>query len=361
MPYGYLDTHYIDFPANVDVAYLEGLRNRAGVDFAQVLREIDARLGAFNGAIDPLVASLITPTTEPVAEASAAVAFEVTARGEYTLARPQLVEGAAHMLPLNGYDVTLGLTEDGLEDMSLNRIITNIESMLLGYRRLHRLEALRRLTSDAELRVNARTTVTSPGFAGSGTGDNVFPRTTYPDGTALPGSYTHYYAVAAGTLAATLLAARDRLRRWHMGPFDLIASADEIALITAINAGNPATGFVSAGSALVRPGIGDAAAAVDPTVYLGVLFGDVRIHMTIDDWSDPVIAMFKSYGALDPRNPLAWRYDELRGRNAVLRYRSLYPLDNAVLKQDFGIGVNDRTAAVLIDTGAAPYTAPTIA
>lgn len=361
MPFGYLDTRYIDFPAGVDVAYIQGLRTRAGVDFPRVLREIDSRLATLNTTLDPLVASLITPTTEQVADTTGPTAFIVDERGEFTVARPQLAEGGAHMLPLRGYDVSLGFTEDGLEAMSLNRILTNVDSLLLGMRRLYRRQALIRLTSDAEIRVAARTTVTSPGMAGSGTGDNVFPRTSYPDGTALPGGYTHYYAVGAGTLAATLKAARDRLKRWHAGPYDLIAPAAQIDLIAAIAPGDPQNGFVSAGSALIRAGTGTAEAQVDAAMYLGVLFGDVRVHMAIDDYSDPVTAIYKSYGALDPRNPLAWRYDELKGRNAVLRYRALYPLDQAVVKQDFGVGVNDRTAAVLIENGAAPYSAPTIA
>lgn len=359
MPFGYLDTRYIDFPANVDVAYIQGLRTRAGVDFPQVLAEIDNRLAALNSSLDPLVASLITPTTEQYAELAAPSAFVVDERGEYTLARPQLAEGGAHMLPLRGYDVSVGFTEDGLEAMSMTRILANIESMMLGYRALHRKQVLFRLFSDAEIRVAVKTTTTSPGFAGSGTGDNVFPATTYPDGTALPGGYTHYYAVGAGTLAATLKSGRDRLAKWHQGPFDLIAPQAQIDLITAINPGDPANGFVSAGSALVRAGADRSEAMVDATVYLGVLFGDIRVHMAIPDFSSANIAIYKSYGALDPRNPLAWRFDEVKGRDAVLRYRSLYPLDQAVLKQDFGIGVNNRVGAVLIENGTAPYTAPT--
>jgi hypothetical protein len=360
MPFGYLDTRYIDFPAGVDVAYIQGLRTRAGVDFPRLLREIDSRLGALNTGVDPLVAQLITPTTEEYADTSGPSAFQVDERGEYTLARPQLAEGGAHMLPLRGYDVTLGLTEDGLESMSLDRILTNIDSMFLGFRSLYRRMALTRLFSDIEVRVAPKTVVTSPGFAGSGTGDNVFPRTSYPDGTPLPAPYSHYYRCASADLAATLKLARNRLRKWHKGPFDLVAPSAQISAITAISADNPADGFVSAGSALVRQGSGANEATVDATIYLGVLFGDIRVHMEIDDFSSANIALFKSYGALSPQNPLAWRYDTLKGRGAALRYRDLYPLANAVLKQDFGIGTNDRTAAVLISVAAnGNYTPPT--
>jgi hypothetical protein len=363
MPFGYLDTQYIDFPAGVDATYLASLRTRAGVDFARVMREIDSRLGALNRTLDPLVASLITPTTEAWADSSGAPALEVDERGEYTLARPQLVEGAAHMLPIRGYDVSLGFTEDGLEGMSLHRILLNVDSLLAGFRRLYRRQALKRLFSDAEVRVAPTTTDTSPGFAGSGTGENVFSRP-FPDGQALPGGYTHYLAANtsnAGALATTLKTARDRMRRWHSGPYDLIAPSDVLPLIEAITGDGPSDSFVSAGSALVRPALGEAEARVDSAQYVGVLFGDIRVQMGIEDTQAPNLALFKSYGALDPRNPLAWRYEEKKGRNAVLRYRSLYPLDQAVVKQDFGIGVNDRTGAVLIHAaaGATSYVSPT--
>lgn len=354
MPFGYLDTRYVDFPPNVDAAYLRGLQTRAGVSFADLLREIDARLAAFNAAVDPLVGALVTPTSEAFIDATGAAPFQVEERGEYTLARPQLVEAAAHMLPLRGYEAALGFTEGGLERMSRTRILNLIDSVLLGFRALHRKEALRRLFSNAEVRVDATTTATSPGFAGSGTGENAFKRTHYPDGTPLPNGYTHYFvATTSGSppvsnLPEKLREARDRLARWHAPPYDLIAPQAQIDAIAAINPGNAANGFVSAGSELVRPGALNAEAQVDATIYLGVLYGDIRVHRAVTDYSTPHIAIFKSYGALDPRNPLAWRYDEQRGRGATLRYRSLYPLDQAVIRQDFGIGVNDRTGAVLV-------------
>lgn len=354
MPFGYLDTHYIDFPANVDVAYIEGLRTRSGMDFPTLLRQIDQRLAAFNTTLDPWVASVITATTELYIDTTGPSAFTITERSQYTTARPQIADGGAHMLPIRGWDVALGFTEDGLEAMTQTRILANIDSALLGLRVKQRKEVINRLFSPAEVRVATGIAATSPGFAGSGTGDNVFSRSTYPDGTPLPGSYTHYYTKGVGTLAAVLQAAVKRLRMWHSGPFELAAPQTEIDLITAINPGDPATGFVSAGSALVRSATSEAEAQVDPQQYLGVLFGDVMVRKAVTDFSSAHIAVYKSYGNLNPGNPLAWRYDELKGRNAVTRYRSTYPLDNAIIKQDFGIGVNDRTAAVLIydDSGS---------
>ena len=358
MPFGILDTTYIDLPPNVDAAYIEGLRTRAGVDFADVIREIDSRLGALNATIDPLLAMLITTTTEPFADGIAPIAFDVQEAGEYTIARPQLVEGFAHMLPIRPYDVTIGFTEDGLDNMSLPKILAQVDSAFAGYRKLYRRLALVRLFSDAEVRVDKRTTAKSPGFAGSGTGDNAFTRP-YPNGAPLPGGYTHYYRVAQASLATGIKTARERLRKWAQGPFDLIAPQALIDLIVAINPGNPTDGFVSAGTLLVRNSANAAEAQVDGTVYVGVLFGDIRVHLAIDDFTDLNIAIFKSYGNFNPQNPLAWRYDELQGRNAFVRSRALFPLADAIIKQKLGIGVNNRTGAALIsiaDTGN--YTPP---
>lgn len=362
MPYGMLDTKYIDFPLGVDLAYLRGLRTKAGVTFPEVLREIDSRLAALNRNLDPLVASLIRVTTEELADTSAPAPFTIDERGEYTLARPQLVEGAMHPLPIRGYDVSLGFTEDGLEKMSRDRILLNVDSLLAGFRRLYRRMVLTRLFYDGEVRVAPETTMKSPGFAGSGIGDNVFSRP-YSDGQPLPSNYSHYYAVDSsvpGDLKAKLKAGRNRMQRWQPGPFDLVGPESMIELVTAITGSGPTDSFVSAGAQLVRPAQGDAEARVDADRYLGVLFGDIRVQKPIDDTASPNLALVKSFGNLDTRNPLAWRYDEQTGRNAILRYRSLYPLDQAVVKQDFGIGVNNRVAAALfyVANGATVYVAP---
>lgn len=361
MPFGYLDTQYIDFPAGIDVAYLQGLRTRAGVEFPRLVQEIDSRLGALNGGLDPLVAALITPTTEPVADTSAPAQFVVEEAGEYTIARPQLAEGSAIPLPLRKYDVSLGVTEDGLEMMSLERILLNVDSLLNGYRHLYRVASLTRLFSSAEVRVDKRSTMTSPGFAGSGTGDNVFIGP-YPNGSALPGGYTHYWRDTTANRAAVLKSMRDDLALWVPGPYDLIGSATMITAITAINPGDPANGFVSAGSALVRTGTGDAEALVDPNTYIGVLYGNIRVRQPVLDFTTDHAAMFKTFGPLNVRNPLAWRWDPVKGRAAYVRTRSLYPLADATVLQWLGLGVNNRVAAELLYIAASgAYAAPTIA
>lgn len=366
MPFGIIDTHYIDFPANVDVQYLQGLRTRAGLNFRDVIREIDDRLGAFNRTLDPLVAELVYPTTEPANRRGNVVAFQVNERGEYTVARPQLTKGQGHMLPIRGYDVAVGFTEDGLMTMTRDEILANIDSMLLGFRTNHRRQALVRLFSAAEVPVDDKTDVTSPGFAGSGTGANAFSGS-YPNGQPLEGGFSLYYAAdTAGGAAAALAAVETaldsaiaRLRRIHGDNVVLDLQPSEPLIMILKGSAK----FVGAGSALIRPAMGEAEARVDAEVYAGVYGTQVRVRHGLLDIQSAHAALFRAGTALSPNNILAWRYDELKGRNAYVRYRDFFPLSNAYLLQDFGIGVRDRTGAALIyaANGAASYTAPTFA
>lgn len=354
--FGIQNTTYIDLPANVDRAYIEGLRTAAGVDFPRVLTEIDARLTTFNGGLDPLLAQLIFTTDEAMFEGIQPIAFDVQEAGEYTIARPQFVEGAGHMLPLRKWDVSTAWTEDGLNEMSLNRILAQLDSILLGLKVRARREIFRRLFSDAEVRVDKRSTAVSPGFAGSGTGLNVFNRP-LPDGSALPAGYTHYHRDTAANLGVMVKTMRNKLRNWGDGPFDLIAPQAQIDAIAAL------PDFVGAGSALIRSAPDQAEAQVDPLTYIGVYDKDIRVRKAITDFADPNICVFRTAGPLSPNNPLAWRFDSRagRGRDAYLRSRQFYPLAQAEVVQRFGIGVAERTAAALGRVGdSGGYVAPTI-
>lgn len=356
MPFGVLDTQYIDLPANIDTTFIEGLRTRSGYDFQQLLRQLDQRLGSLNRNLDPLLASLLAPaTTDDIADTTNPTAFVVTERGEYTIARPQYTEGQAHMLAMRGYDVTLGFTEDGLEDLSLPRILVNVDSLFMGMRLLYRKEAMKRLFSDAEVRISIKTSATAPGFAGSGTGGNIFSGS-YPDGSALPGGYTQYYRDTAANLLAVIKSAKARLAKWNRGPFDLIAPQAQIDAIVALGAPY----FYRSDRQFVRLGANSDIATLDPNMYVGILDEDIRVRLPITDFSSPNICIFKTQGNLAPGNPLVWKFDEKKGRAAYVRSRSMFPLADATVLQTFGINVNNRTSAALIRIDAAGgYVAPT--
>jgi hypothetical protein len=234
--------------------------------------------------------------------------------------------------------------------------------MLLGFRNLHQIQVLSRLMSDTEIPVDDRTNVTSPGFVGSGTGDNVYQRD-FPDGRPMPTDYSHYLAVdtdQAGQLTDTLDAAVDRLMEWdHDPPYDMVCTSAMMDLVEDLDK------FLNAGSELIRDGDDDDA-NVDPQIYAGAYGKYVRVRKEVKrGGTEAHASIFKSDGAAAEENPLRWRYKNNveRGRAAVLRYRDFYPLANAEVIQDFGVGVGDRTKAVNIfaGSGASAYQNPTFA
>jgi hypothetical protein len=363
MAFGYMDTQYVDLPQGIDQQYLDGLENESGQSFNDIIRAVDARLTDFNNGVDPLLATLLYRTQDAVVLPEATRPMDVQPKGEYGVSRVQRVENyPGWMLPIEEWEASVGWTEKGLKRQRLQTTISQLDSLLLGFRVRFRKEVFRRLLSDAEVRVDQYTPNLSPGFAGSGTGLNVYT-IPYPNGEALPGGYTHYVRTAAASLATALDGAIDKLKRQgHQPPYDLIGSS---TAITAVKALTGTEGFVGVGSPLVRLDPEVAEALVDASTYDGVVRNVIRVRPYLDDWSSANLVVYKSYGANDPRNPLHVRYpdrpnDPDSGFSAYLRSRSLYPLDQAIVLHEWGVGVGNRTAAVNIyiaESGG--YVAPT--
>jgi len=355
MPFGLIDTSFIDFPSSVDAAYLRGLQTRSGLNFTDLASRVDAGMAQVNGGADPVMASLLAPpTTTEFARGGRSGQMVVQKKSQYTPARPQLAERTAHMLAIDELDIALGFTEDGLQEIGIDDFQVQVDAMVSALERAARVDTFVRLFSDAEVPVDGSTSVTatSPGFAGSGTGGNAFSGL-YPDGTALPGGYTHYYRDTAANRALVLEAAQSRLLKWGGGFVDLIGSEAAIAAVMALPK------FIASGSALVRPAQGTAEALVDTGEFVGVYNGTVRVRLPITDYADDTYAMVRSFGAFNPRNPLVWRFDPLRGRDAYVRSREMFPLAQANAMWKYGVNVNDRTGAALIKIAAAGvYTSP---
>lgn len=357
MPRGYLDTTWLDFPPNVDQNYIRTLTTARGVSFTRVLQLIDERLRAFASTADPLIAALASFTPDASVDGTTPTAFELEEETEYGLPRPDLAEKRGHMLPFRRFAKALFFTEEYLFETATEAdILQQVDNMLLTFSRGRMIHVLRRLFDDAQVYVDRKTTSTSPGFAGSGSGDNVFEGT-YPDGTALAGGYTHYFrdeTTDADVVAKAMLVV---LERWNQGPFDLIGSQTAIDMLKAETAD-----WVGAGSALIRPSQTDAEALVDASRYAGVFAEKIRVwHPRLELGTNPHIAIFKTFGNFDARNPLAIRFDPRFGRGVDIKYRSFFPLDNAFMRARWGVGVKNRTGAALARLAASgSYTAPTI-
>lgn len=356
MAFGLIDTSYIDWPSNVDAAYLRGLQLRSGLSFADFAARLDAAIGAVNQGVDPLAAALLSaPTTSEFARGGKTGTMKAQKASEFTMSRAQQVERSAHMLAIDELSIDLGFTRDGIEEISLDDFQAQVDALREALERALRADILFRLFSDTEIPVGKGTTATSPGFAGSGTGGNAFAGT-YPDGTSLPGGYSHYYRDTSANRAAVVKTARNRLRKWARGPFNLIGSQTSIDALAALG------DFVYAGSDLIRLGSGTSEAVVDPVRFVGVYDKDILVWQPLTDFTEDMYALFKSNGDFAANNPLSWRYDELRGQNAYVDgSRNLYPLAQAEAKWKYGINVGNRVGAALILIAAnGSYAAPAL-
>jgi len=359
MTRGQIDTAFIDYPPNIDVSYVRGLTTRAGLRVTDLLNALDAEMTTLNTGVDPLVADLVAPpTSETFSRASRGDRMIVEKKSEYTMARPQFVRQRGHMLAIDEYEVAIGFTEDGLQEISIEAFNDNIRAMREAWESSIRREALVRLMDATPVPVDDDTTAVSPGLAGSGTGNDQFAGT-FPDGTPInPATYTHYLQDTAANRAAVIKSAMALLRKWGPGPYDLVGSETFIAAVVALGAPD----FVPAGSSLVRVGSGTAEALVNATDYVGVYAGMIRVRQPIVDWTSDHGVLFKTGGEFASTNPLIMRYDPLKGQDIYIRYRDFFPLSNAESIAKYGMNINNRVGAVAIRIAASGgYLPPVIA
>lgn len=340
MAFGYVDSSIIDFATGQSESRLRNMQNRLGINFTEFIDRVEGAITAVNQTDDPLISALTYRTNEDRITGGTADTKVMQRAAEYTINRPQYTEGSGWFLPLYENQIALGFTRKALETMTVEAFERELASTVQAIRRFQRAEVLDRLFNNSEFPLDNDGTGATPGFIGSGTSTNVYVGPVPPGETL--GTYSHYYRIAAGSLEASLKTAFDKFQWFHPGPFDLIASPDILASITGMSA------YVPAGSPLVRPAAGTAEALVNPEQYLGVLFGNIRVWQAEHQIDGNNFAIVKTYGPNDSRNPLAWRYSDIWGPNAWVEDRELYPLANAVVNQNFGIGVSNRTAAMLV-------------
>jgi len=155
------------------------------------------------------------------------------------------------------------------------------------------------------------------------------------------------------------------LNLWEHGydaPFELLIAEADISSWTDASS---VTGFVPKADGLIRYGMTADLANVGND-YLGVVetpYGSCRMRacgrIPTTYWS-----LYKSYGALDQRNPLVVRQSQDYGTSAILMkgdHIREFPLEEAILFVEFGVGVADRVGATAYLNGAGGYSTPTIA
>lgn len=354
MPQGYIDSHNFDWASGQTESRLRNLQNRLGISFTEFIDRVDGAVTAVNSPNDALIESLIFRTSQDRVTGGNSSDKVLERSAEYTIPRPQRGKGSGWLLPLYENAITLGFTKKSLDVMTPDAFERELASTVQAIRRGNRADVLEALTTNAERPLDNDGVGATPGFIGSGTNDNAYVGEV-PPGEAL-GSYTLYRRFATGSLEADLQAAFNVWKWFYPGEtFDLIAPAAGLALITAMD------GFTSAGSPLVRPAQGTAEALVDASRFEGVLFGEIRVWPAETQMTGTSFTIFRSGGQNSSLNPLAWRYSDIWGPNAWVEDRELYPLANAVINHNYGVGTYNPAGALNVSVaGSGNYTPPTV-
>lgn len=359
--YGTHDFSLIDLGPQLSPERAAALNTSAGVSFGEILRALNAAMAAVTDNVDPLVRALTVQTTEERTDTELTGEFRVEYGSEYAVAMPQVSGEISHLLSIRELDIATQFTEELLDNASLLSLMDRFDKLGDAFRRAHKVLTLDTLYNPTAKPVTENSLERSPKFIGFDADDPYYGEVTLVDGSVVSAPYSHYLRDTTANLLALIDLALVRAKsRGQVGPFDIVPSPNAADAITSL------VEFVSAGDALVRPGMGAEEAVVDSNTYLGVLRGrNIRVRAPedriIDADGQAWFALVKTFGDNTPGNPIAWRYSEKYGLTPTVRSRSQYPLDYATAIHRSDFSVNQRFGAVLAQVGTAgTYIAPQI-
>jgi hypothetical protein len=349
-------------PSNWDATYLTKIALESGETYDQLINDIASALSVQNGQLmtQPTIASLASPTSEMIVEYPNGVSNGFVAATEYGVPDAKRATVTGHMLPLLPFDRKFEWTWMFLQKARRSQIDNDIASGMADLRNLFHKAVLTRLFKST---YDAVASGKSAPIADGGTADSTYVPPMVPD-RATAFAYTHTHLGRLDGITQTNLET-GVAHVWEHGydaPFDLlVAQADVGSWRNTTNV----TGFVANRLPLISYGDSETLANAGPE-FIGVIetqYGPVRVRASAriptKYW-----AVYKSFGSSDARNPLLVRYNPRYGVGAVLLagdHIRQYPLENAMLYTEMGVGVNDRVAAYICynhTTGS--YTDPTI-
>lgn len=368
MPLGPNDLKNVIIPSAWDGAELQRLQLRDGTTYEQIIADINAAIQLLNNDLTAgYEGQMLSLTDDPAAEYRTGATNGFEDATEYAQPDAQRGETTGHMYPLRKSDRKMGWTVEWLEECRRGQVDADIAAMLDDARNLFGKRVLTRhfkLEVESGRAYGLGASGVSVGWADGGAPAGTVPFTPPPrlDRAApFSSAHTHYLRLDGITQTNLETAVKHVWEHGHDGPFELLISQSDVGAWS--NTTN-VTGFVRRAEALIQYGQDVSLATVDAQ-YIGAVqtnYGAVRIYASAriptGYWS-----VFKSYGRLDMRNPLKVRFDPLRGfgLRLVSERVELFPLAGAVAKFTFGVGVGDRTAAVVVENDSSgDYATPTI-
>lgn len=358
---GINDLKQYAIPSNWDASYLRNLQLEGGTNYEGLISEIAAALSVANSELlnDPLYGSLVSSTPEANIEYRTGVSNGFEAHSEYTGPDNKRATTGGHMLPMLPYDRGMGWTWDFLRKARPSQIEADIASALDDLKNIYQQKILTRLFKSTYDSVGSGKSMP---LADGGTADSTYIPVNVPSRASAFASSHNHISYLNGITQANIETVVANL--WEHGfdaPYDMvIAEAD---LSSWANTSN-VTGWVSKAAPEIQYGNTTALARVDESFVGAILTrkGAVRVRATARI-PTAFYSVYKSFGVNDQRNPLVIRESPMYGLGAVLLagdHIRQYPLENAVLFTEFGVGVKERIGAVAMKNHASAYADPTI-
>lgn len=360
-------------PTGIDAGELTKYALADGTTYDQLITDIAAGLSMANSEMfsDPRYGGLMSLTTELATEIRNGGGNGFRERTENQSADPQRAATIGSMLPLRSYDRGMGWTWDFLRKARQSQIDADIAAVVYDAKDNFEKRLLERLFSNT-YNTLATAGIDAPFVDGTTVSLNYTPPPY--GGTTFTNTHTHFARLtddATGRIAAMNNGARTLAEHGIPGPYTAIIPQADLAAWKALGSGanvwvNPSWDLNVQYLQTSSTNIPAAVASINAEIYVGVFIsndGPVWVWASSRVPTD-YFAMYKTYGPMDTRNPLAVRYSEDLGAGVLLMagegFRK-FPLEKADAIHEFGVGVRDRLAAYLVYfAGSGDYTAPTI-
>lgn len=368
MTTGTNDLKNVSLPTAWDADELARIQMRDGTTYDTLVADIDAALQLVNSDLTTgYFANLVSITDEPFIEYRSGSGGGFEDATEYAQPDAQRAGTSGHMLPLQIKDRKLGWTYLYLLNAQRQKLDADIAGLAQDAHDVWEQAILNRLFKMEEetgKQYRLGTSGVSVPFADGGNGTIAFTPPPVPNrASSFDSTHDHFLRISGITQANLETAVKSVWEHGHDGPFELLVSLADLSSWTDTAS---VTGYVSRADPLVQYGQNTSLAQVHD-IYVGGVTTDYGFCRLVPNGRIPTgyWGVTKSYGPLDPRNPLRVRFDEQFGFGVKLITNNVgqFPLEGAVGMFLLGVGVGeDRTAAVLVENDSAgDYASPTIA
>lgn len=316
---------------------------------------VDAQLRAGLGAVNVkfqsgLWGDLCYFTDEPRVDYRMGSTNSMERSTEYGLPDDYRATVEGHMLPILDWDRGLAWTYKYLKQARLSDISADIADGLKAVEDRWRVSIFTRLLQrgdDSGANKGLGSSGYSPGFATTAGSTNVDFTPPSFGGNTFASTHEHYVAIAGGvpTVAMFQDAYSELREHGHTPPFDFLASDSDRVAITNLNGFTP--NLANTNSDVIQ------AITLNQVNLPAEYIGEIESFRVRTDYGIPqyYACAFKTYGVNSPRNPVAIRL--FKGTTLPTAIASthpnvgsmMHPLQSLMLFFEFGVGINDRTAA----------------